>query len=303
MRYTKPALSFDQQAERLIQRGLIVSKKEDLVEFLSRVNYYRLSGYCYTFKIIDPVSGQEAFRNGTTFNTIKIRYEFDRHLRILLMNAIERIEVAILRTRFVESHAIKYGPFGYTNYSNYNPNFSPNNHLKLLDEIQFDESRSYEEFIIRYRKKYTEEKYLPLWMAVEVMSFGQIFTLYRNSDISIKRTISSEVNLFPPVLDSWLHTLTYIRNACAHHVRLWNRPLPVAPKFPDKKHDLSWYSPTPIANNQIFAVISLIHYLLTRIDPSIKWKQTVSDLLNEYPDIPKHMMGFPEEWENHKLWK
>ena len=121
MQYTKPALSFDQQADVLIQRGLIVSKKEELVEFLSRVNYYRLSGYSYTFKVIDPQDGKEVFLKGTTFEVIKNRYEFDRRLRILLMTAIERIEVAILRTRFVECHALKYGPFGYADQRNYDP--------------------------------------------------------------------------------------------------------------------------------------------------------------------------------------
>jgi abortive infection bacteriophage resistance protein len=303
MRYTKPALGFEQQAELLIKRGLIVDKKEDLIDFLSRVNYYRLSGYSYTFKVIDPDDGKEAFIKGTTFEVIKNRYEFDRRLRILLMTAIERIEVAILRTRFVECHALKYGPFGYSEQRNYDPHFSTADFIKLLSDIQQDETRSNEEFIKRYRSKYSEEKYLPLWMAVEVMSFGQIFTLYRKSDNSIKKTISKQFGLFPPVMDSWLHTFNYVRNACAHHVRLWNRPLPIAPKLPDKKHDPSWYSPTPISNTHIFGVLSLVHYLIGEIDPSINWKASVHNLFSDFPDIPRNMMGFAEDWENHQLWK
>jgi abortive infection bacteriophage resistance protein len=303
MRYTKPALSFEQQADLLIQRGLIVERKEDLISFLSRVNYYRLSGYTYTFKVFEPKDGKEAFIKGTTFNVIRDRYEFDRRLRLLLMDAIERIEVAILRTRFVECHSLIYGPFGYTDYGNFDPHLSVLNHQRLIDDIKDDEMRSNEEFIDRYRSKYANEKYLPMWMAVEVMSFGQLFTLYRNSDHSIKRTISNQFGLFPPVMDSWLHSFNYVRNACAHHVRLWNRPLPIAPKLPDKKHDSSWYTPEPISNMYIFGVLSLSQYLLRIIDPSIKWKNSIIDLLTNFPEIPKNKMGFPQNWENHELWK
>ncbi len=264
MKFTKPAISFEQQADLLIKRGLIVDKKEELVEFLSRVNYYRFSGYSYTFKEIDPKDGQEVFSKGTTFKIIKNRYEFDRRLRILLMTAIDRIEVAILRTRFVECHTLKYGPFGYADHHNIDPQFRTADFLRLLADIQHDESRSNEEFIKRYRRKYPDERFLPLWMAVEVMSFGQILTLYRNSDHTIKNTISKQFGLFPPVMDSWLLTFNYIRNACAHHVRLWNRPLSIPPKLPDKKHDSSWYTPTPIANTHIFVVLSLAQNLIKK---------------------------------------
>jgi abortive infection bacteriophage resistance protein len=303
MRYTKPALTFEQQAEVLIQRGLVVNNKDELVDFLSRVNYYRLSGYSYTFKVIDPQDGKEAFIKGTSFEVIKNRYEFDRRLRTLLMTAIERIEVAILRTRFVECHTQKYGPFGYTDHRTIDPQFRTIEFLRLLADIKQYETRSNEEFIKRYRSKYSEERFLPLWIAVEVMSFGQILTLYRNSDHSIKKIISKQFGIFPQVMDSWLHTFNYIRNACAHHVRLWNRLLPVAPKLPNKKHDPSWYSPIPISNTSIFAVLSISQFLIKEIDPSINWKDSVNKLLSDFPDVPRKMMGFTDDWENHQIWK
>ena len=113
MKYTKPALSFEQQAQRLLDRGLIAPDKATLVRYLSVVNYYRLSAYWYPFKRIDPVSGDEHFAPGTTIELIWQRYTFDSHLRSLIMDAIERVEVTILRTRMVEQFTLRHGSFGY----------------------------------------------------------------------------------------------------------------------------------------------------------------------------------------------
>jgi abortive infection bacteriophage resistance protein len=303
MKYSKPPLDFSQQADLLLSRGLGDVSKSDLVLFLQTVNYYRLSGYLYSFKTTDPTTGEEKFKPGTSFPRIKQRYEFDRQLRLLLMDAIERIEVAVLRTQLVEVHTSMFGVFGYINEMSYNPSFLPGSFSKLLQDIQEDEQRSHEEFINRYRAKYFEEQFLPFWMVVEVMSFGQLFTLFRNSDKGLKKNISFIYGVFPPVFDSWLHTLNYIRNACAHHVRLWNRPIPVAPQFPDKKNGPDWHTPAFIQNNKIFAVLTLCQYLLLRIGLDDYWKTNLINLLAANPDIPLGVMGFPVNWRDIQFWK
>jgi abortive infection bacteriophage resistance protein len=243
------------------------------------------------------------FKEGTSFIYIKRLYEFDRQLRLLLLDAVERIEIAILRTQLVEFLTLTYGPFGYVSSNSYNPKFPKAKFRKLLGEIKQDETRSYEEFVKRYRSKYTSEKYLPFWMAVEVMSFGQLFTVYRNADPNVKRKIAAVFGVYPPVLDSWLHTLNYIRNACAHHVRLWNRLLPVAPMFPDKKHDPDWYTPQKIRNNKIFAVLTISQYLLYHIGFDCYWKSSLLTLIANNPEVPISIMGFPNNWLEIKIWK
>ena len=112
MKYTKPALTFEQQAQRLLDRGLIADKKL-LVERLSAVNYYRLSAYWYNFKRIDPATNTEGFAQNTSLEMIWRRYSFDRELRRLITEALEHIEVAILRTQLVAQFTLAHGPFGY----------------------------------------------------------------------------------------------------------------------------------------------------------------------------------------------
>lgn len=287
----------------MIERGLQVNDPQTLVDYLKQVNYYRLSGYTYAFKETDPVTGIEQFKPGTTFEMIRDRYEFDRRLRLLFMDSIERIEVAILRTRMVELHARTYGPFGYTDYKNYNPKFPKDQFKKLMDDIHEDENRSYEEFIHRYRNKYTSEENLPLWMVTDLMPFGQLLTMYRNLHLPLKQKIAHELNIFPPVLDSWLLTLNYIRNCCAHHSRLWNRPLAVTPKLPDRRYDPRWYAPIMVDSRRIYAGVLIVRYLMQQLVPQDRWKESFEKLLSDNPSVPLKPMGFPKNWVDCPIWR
>lgn len=262
-----------------------------------------MSGYWFVFKQIDPLTQEEKFKPNTTFDQIKQQYEFDRKLRLLLLGAIERIEVAIFRTRMVEAYTLQYGAFGYTEYRNYNPRkFQPDAFSRLMGEISEDQKRSNEEFIQRYRLKYADEKYLPMWMVTELMSFGSLLTMYRNFPMDIKRKIASDFGLYSIVLDSWLLSLNTIRNACAHHARIWNRPLSTIPKLPDLANDPRWYSPVPMPNNRIFTILIIVQYLLAFIAPLDKWESSLEDLMMDYPQVLLKPMGFPVNWRDCPLW-
>lgn len=170
MKYTKPALSFDQQADQLLKRGFQADRAR-LIETLSQVSYYRLSAYWHPF-----IRSDESFVSGTTLDKVWRRYTFDRQLRLLAMDAIERVEVAALRTLMVEQHACKYGPFGYRDAVNFRPEFADTDHQRMLDELDQAARRSREPFVDHFRTKYLSEPGLPLWTAAEVASFGTLFS-------------------------------------------------------------------------------------------------------------------------------
>ncbi|MBE3143873.1 MAG: Abi family protein [Planctomycetes bacterium] len=301
MNYTKPALSFEQQAQRLLDRGLLGVDKKTLVGHLTVVNYYRLSAYWYPFKI-DPNTGSERFAPGTTFEMVWRRYIFDRQLRLLIMDAVEYVEVAILRTRMVEQCTLLHGPFGYCDINIYQSGFINSEFSQLMYEVDEAVRRSNEEFVERFQGKYTSEPRLPLWMAVEVMTFGQLFTLFRLLDRTEQKQLVRAFDLYLPVLLSWLKTINYIRNVCAHHGRLWNRELPIRPIIPDKKHHPEFYIPQGIDNRRVYAVLALLRYLLRFIDPQNDWQIRLEMLLQTYPDIPLHSMGFPADWKKCPIW-
>ena len=283
----------------MLDRGLIAPDKEVLAQQLNVVNYYRLSAYWYPFKRIDA-TGNEHFVVGTTFETIWQRYVFDRRLRLLVMDAIEHIEIAILHTQMVEQFTLKHGAFGYCNRANFKPGF---NHTRLMNEIDSAIGRSKEEFVRRFQRKYTTEPRLPLWMAAEVMTFGQLFTFFRFLHRKEKQRLSQTFNLYPPVFESWLHTLHFTRNARAHHTRLWNRAIPIRPKLPHFRHQPEWHSPVEIDDQRVFAILTILKYLLAYISPQTDWNERLYNLLDEYDRIPLEKMGFPENWRESPLWQ
>ena len=108
VKYNKPALTFSQQVDLLIARGLVVNNKKRVEKTLANISYYRLSAYMLPFKECQNGVVIDRFVPDTTWEMVYDLYKFDRKLRLLLFDAIERIEIAI-RTQIVNQLSLKYG--------------------------------------------------------------------------------------------------------------------------------------------------------------------------------------------------
>jgi abortive infection bacteriophage resistance protein len=298
VRYTKHSLTFDEQADQLLQRGL-VADRDELVARLHAVSYYRLSAYWYTFRIPDDPDNRLA--PGTTLQDVWRRYVFDRQLRLIVMDAIERVEIA-LRTQLVSRHTRAYGPFGYLDRANL-PGMEVERHRQFLDKIRTEAQNSREDFVCHYFRKYTSETDLPLWMASELMSFGAMLTLFRHIGKPIKQAIAQDYGVADVVLESWLLSLNFVRNICAHHARLWNRGMGnKQPTIPRAHKNPDWHTPVQITGERLFGVLSVLHFLLRQVAPQSRWKDRLANLLSAYPDIPRRFMGFPDDWQDSPIW-
>ena len=138
-------------------------------------------------------------------------------------------------------------------------------------------------------------------MAAELMSFGMVFTLFRGAEKQIKRAVSAEFRIAFGVMTSWLSAVNAIRNICAHHGRLWNRVLGLKPLIPDK--DSKWHTPIEVPNDRMFAVLTLLKYVLTIVAPQSKWQNRLESLMEKYPDVPLRDMGFPQNWKDCPIWE
>jgi abortive infection bacteriophage resistance protein len=107
VKYTKLALTFEQQADQLIHRGLKVDKAQ-LVKRLEATSYFRLSGYLHSFRVPDS----DGYKDGTTLDQVWRRCLFDQRLRTLVLDAIEAVEV-FTRTQLAYHFAHGHGPFSY----------------------------------------------------------------------------------------------------------------------------------------------------------------------------------------------
>lgn len=296
MKYDKPPLFFEEQAKRLISRGLVADLRL-LIDRLENVNYYRLSGYLYPYRQSD-----DTFKPGTTFERVWRNYTFDRHLRLIVMDAIERVEVSV-KTSLIYTLSHKTDAFGYTDPVIF-PNLTPDQHKELIRKISEEVFRSKEVFVKHFQDKYGDcHTHLPLWMSGEVMSYGCMFTMYRGAADSIKKEIASKYGLTDVVFTSWLHAINAIRNICAHHSRLWNRELGVKPVIPRKHKYPEWHAPVVIPQNRIFGILTILRYFLRTVAPQSKWQERLFSLLDAYPEVSRWSMGFPDNWKESPLWK
>jgi len=296
MKYAKPPLTLEQQADLLLSRGM-TGDRAVMVSRLAVVNYYRLSGYWHTFRKLPA----REFQNGTTFEKVWTRYAFDRRLRLLVMDAVERVEIAF-RTQLAYQHAHHYGsPFGYADNPAALPGLTTDQRNRFLATLADEMHNSKETFAEHFRQKYgSDHAYMPIWMASEIMTFGHMLTLFHGSAPSIKQAVATPLAVHDNVVNSWLLTLNTIRNICAHHGRLWNRALGTKPMIP--RNDAQWHQPIEVANTRIFGVLTLLKYCLDRIAPQSRWAERLRALLKEFPGIPLASMGFPLDWEKCPIW-
>ncbi|RLD87693.1 MAG: hypothetical protein DRJ09_09795 [Bacteroidetes bacterium] len=297
MIYNKPPLTIAQQIRKLKDRGLIIDDEERAARYLSFISLYRLRAYTYPFQ--DNVNPDQPFYPGVTFNRVLQTYLFDRKLRLLVFDAIERIEIAF-RTQIIYQYSQKHGGNWYENKELYRKSYFYEQDLRLIDK---ELKRSNEVFIKHYKNKYSSPRQPPAWITFEVFSLGLLSKIYENLRISEeKKTIARKFGLnHPKVLESWMHSLSVIRNICAHHSRLWNRELPASMKIPKITND-TWLSNTDFPQGKMYLPLSGILYLLNIIIPHNHFNRKLKTLLLQYPEIPLNQMGFPDDWENEQLW-
>lgn len=176
MKFEKPAVSVPDQVKLLKRRGMAVRDEALAQHYLNFISYYRLRAYWLPFEVPAANNGDHAFRDGTTFEDVLTLYIFDRELRLLVLDAIERVEVA-LRAQWAHHMAMTYGPHGYLEQGHYSV---IRHHAKDVTALEKEFNRSEDTFAIHYRDKYTSPKLPPVWMAAEVMSFGLLSKFYGN---------------------------------------------------------------------------------------------------------------------------
>lgn len=206
-------------------------------------------------------------------------------LRDLLMNHLELIELEF-RSKIAYQHAHEFGALGYRYSENFNSKGPHNSFLKELDQ-QINRSGR-ELFVIHHRHKYAGE--FPFWVAIEVISFGELSKLFRNLKKDTKNEVVQDFNVPYYYVESWLHSLAYVRNVCAHYGRLYGKKLTIKPTLFKTKRSL-------ISNGGVFAAIYVLSKLLHQ-ENRTNFLISLQALLEEYAEyIDLEELGFPEEWE------
>lgn len=293
--FTKVPKEPKELVELLRQRGLVVRDAQRAERYLSTIGYYRLSGYFAPFEC-----EKDTFCHEVEFQDVLNLYIFDRKLRLHIMDAIERIEIAI---RSVLSHVLcmRYGSHWYLNKDNkvFKDTF---NHQILIKNIELHTgktSRAYRNSSCRhYYEMYNEPATPPAWMVIEVLSIGTWSKVFEHlKEAKSRRRISKFFSFNTNDFGGWLHVLTFIRNTCAHHNRFWNHI------YPPTARNIAKYTYTGIPLDTPYANVAMIQAFLSTFTHSRDWIKNLRTVLAGCPvDIHQHMK-FPENWTEIEFWK
>jgi abortive infection bacteriophage resistance protein len=297
--YTKEHKTFQEQLEKLLERNLVVSNRQYALSKLEHINYYRLSAYFLPYQYKKESQHANLFLPHTTFEEVIRLYYFDTELRKIIFEAIEAIEI-YLRTQIAYYHSQKYGAFGYLEISNLRTNYQKEFDA-LHEDILKEKERSKEVFIKHFQEKYNTSD-LPIWSVVEIISFGSLSKLFMLlQEREQNKVIAKMGNINKVVFFKWFKALSSIRNACAHHSRLWNKTLGVSFEVPRNNPA---FAPLSQSTKKVFFALSVIKYILACIgEDEIDFKNKIEQLFQKYPHVDKQAMGFVENWEELEIWR
>jgi abortive infection bacteriophage resistance protein len=291
--FNKPATTYFEQLEQLKSRGMIITEPEASLRALEQFNYYRLSAYWQPFEMLGIT---HQFKPNTTFEDVLILYCFDKQLRLLLLDSVERIEISV-RSKWAYVLAHSHGVYAHLESGLAKDFWSWHCNLKKLQEALISSKK--DSFIKHFKDNYQEPS-PPIWVVCEVMTLGLLSKYYDNlKPKETRRMIATAYGLDDDCFASWLQHLTVVRNMCAHHARLWNREFVKTPQHSITKPAI--LSGTFTASRKIYNTLLIVLYLMDVIEPENEWRTALLALLHQHPTLLPRM-GFPTDWASHAIW-
>lgn len=314
--FTKRPTDFATQLQKLKDHGLTVPDEDRALRYLKNISYYRLSGYWPAN--IDPVTNR--FFVGATFDDIVRAYRFDKKLRVLCMEAIERLEIAF-RTQIVQHCTHFTGDTNwYENPASFKSTnaYQQGNALKLIETIVGHPTRIFPKgelerakeklFIADYYAMYHTPVNPPAWMALEVLSFGTLSKLFELFvDDTTRGQIAAHFQVALSVFESWIKSIGAIRNKFAHHERFWDLDM--------RSMNMNLVNPAPYwlknpnsaaSSTKVYYALSILNFLMVQVSPRSTFATKVSRIMREHRIIESNWhtqhMGFPVDWEKELMW-
>ncbi len=279
----QPPMTIDEQVENLKNIGLIVDDEEYAKKILNDISYFRLiKAYSLNLK-----SKNGCYNKQTAFKEIVDLYLFNSNFRQLIFPEIEKVEINV-RCRLANFFAEQYGVLGYLQAENFS---NENYHAQFLEDIKEEVRRNSKAPFVRIFKENYEGGNLPIYALVEVFSFGTLSKFYKNMLNKDKKAIAKTFGVGYTYFESWLESISYVRNICAHYGRIYNAKLSKTPILYKE------YTQVGIGNNRIYGVLLCLKYLLKDDDHWNLFVDKIELLFDKYPCVQISTMGFPENWK------
>jgi len=279
----QPAMSVDEQIENLKLNRLVVLDEDYAKSFLNDVSYFRIiKAYSLGLK-----EKNGFYHEGVTFDQIVSLYLFNCKFRQALFPLVERIEIN-LRCRLSNYISSKYGVLAHLDSSIFANHIK--RHEQFIEDIHREIIRNKRSpFIKNFLDNYIDGT-VPLYALVEILSFGTLSKFFKNMHNEDKKAVASSFGVSFHYLESWIESIAYMRNVCAHYGRLYNAKLTKSPKL------YKCYHADKIENYRVFAVLLCLKHLLPNDRHWEEFVDATEALLQKYPSVNLAKIGFPESW-------
>ena len=279
----KPPLTIDEQIELLRNRGLIIDHVDAAKTVLANVNYYRLiNAYSLgLYKLDEP----ETYKDDVHFLNIYDLYRFDSKLRHIISLPLEQFEIQF-KTRLAYYLATKYCATCYLRKELF---INENYYDKMIQKIENERMQQDSSPVVKHHNE-AYDGVLPIWVLVEILSFGTVSKMYANLNKNDQNEIAKIYHVKSYILKSWLRAFVEVRNICAHYGRLYNKTLVSRPIL---FNDISSH----VNNLRVFSVlILLVKYTSdSRLVDNIRLDLQNAFLL--HPCVDPFKIGAPDNWE------
>lgn len=282
----KPFRTLSELLTLLQARGLSIEDEESALKFLHQTNYYRFSGYAREFQK-DPAYGDNHFESGTSFNQIQQLMVLDSQLRHMLLQQLEVVETTI-RAEYAHELGRFYGETAfYLDESTYvDVNERPS---QIVAGIIRDLSRSNSRMIGHYADTHANDplkryQNVPIWVAVEVMSFGRISNMLTYmKDINPAKKVADNIGVQWKPFAETIHSFSVLRNTCAHWMQLWNRILDIQCHVQKKLRPRN----VTFTNDSTYAATIMLNHYRLKIDGNNRISEAIGKILDDNPEFGK----------------
>lgn len=298
--FPKPAKAPNALLRHLRLKGLgIRGQKDKALQALEFIGYHRLLIYMRPLQ-----DSQKRFFAGIQFDDILKLYDFGRRLRLVFLDAIDRIEVAF-RSAIINTLALDKacGSHFYMDAVHFKDCKAHRDLLKQVLGLRDKGNAA----IKHYYDTYNTPALPPVWIVLEAMTIGQLSCLFSDLHLDHRKTVAAKFGYDESVLVTWLKSLTLLRNVFAHHGRLWNASITAdAPRYAKAISD---EFPHHNDRGRTFARAVVVQALLSRVDPTSDWKFRFRELMATLPvDVLAKAgrsttdLGLISGWEARPFW-
>lgn len=310
-------LTASQQVSLLKTRGMVIADENSAQKTLLNLGYYRFAGYFYTFRKTNPrgIQGrQDEFQEGTSFAIVEQLCEFDRQLRLMVLDAAARIEVAVrcdIAHRLGKHHRIAHEHPSLLDANfcvTVDPRSGKTAYAEWKEKLAVAVYRAKkEDFVKHHINKYGGR--IPIWAIIEVWDFGLLSRFFAGMQFKDQSYIARRYGLQHGAhLASWLRSINFVRNVSAHHSRLWNRNIVERPIFQrTQPHEhLHHLTQDVHAQTRVYGSLCILKSMLKVAAPHNDWTERLRALCQTFPQNPIASLqdaGFPLDWEQHAIWK